>query len=115
MNHMSLDFSQECSNQTVAGLKLIIYRVYHSEKLSSNQTVAGLKHNKTTSAPRYWRFKSDRCGIETLSGARGLSMCSYCSNQTVAGLKPAITDPSAAGRIRSNQTVAGLKPAKLTS
>ena len=55
----------ECSNQTVAGLKLWPPRLICLLRMGSNQTVAGLKY----CAPRYSRltqvsFKSDRCGIE---------------------------------------------------
>ena len=55
------------SDQTVAGLKLIIEPLYMILAISSNQTVAGLKRSITAvSFGAAKQFKSDRCGIETL-------------------------------------------------
>ena len=97
------------SNQTVAGLKRLYLFGNYNNGLCSNQTVAGLKryiiiHNFTICR----KFKSDRCGIETLNFEH-IGVHLLCSNQTVAGLKLRCITIKSSWRGRSNQTVAGLK------
>ena len=98
-----------CSNQTVAGLKLVSSVGFVIPNFGSNQTVAGLKHHKNApNRARMTKFKSDRCGIETKQ-SYPLILEVIRSNQTVAGLKRVIVRPNVGTIASSNQTVAGLK------
>ena len=101
-----------CSNQTVAGLKLIPWYVPFFKPPSSNQTVAGLKL-----AHLDHRIRVKLCSNQTVAGLK-LFCCdlvyirSGSSNQTVAGLKQRSALVDQGTLICSNQTVAGLKPSK---
>ena len=55
-----------CSNQTVAGLKPRMDAVEEQITPGSNQTVAGLKQSGLLTKRNEVKFKSDRCGIETV-------------------------------------------------
>jgi len=57
-----------------------------------------------------YRFKSDRCGIETMQLQHHVQRFES-SNQTVAGLKLVVIACARTASWCSNQTVAGLKPA----
>ena len=103
------------SNQTVAGLKRTRAASVLGVTTGSNQTVAGLKQ-RNNDLPNIIarKFKSDRCGIETMNPP-AISIRLKGSNQTVAGLKhnEVVQHDRESGS--SNQTVAGLKHREIHS